>query len=279
MSEATTRRYDRHALRYEKWWGPVIAPAALALFERVADALSDRPPSRVLDVGTGTGVLARAAVRRWRHARVVGLDGSAGMLGVAEAGARGLREDEAARLSWSTGLAERLPFPDGDFELVISSFVFQLVPDRGLALREAFRVLRPGGLLGYVTWLAAEDDYAPQRIFDDIVDEEGLEDGRDVDDGRSGDVPSVAAAAAQLRRAGFRDVRAGEELLEHGWSATEYLRFLERYDAAELFDSLGRAGRSRLRRLTAERLADLAPADLLWRAPLISALATKPAST
>ena len=277
MPAAITARYDRHALRYGRYWGPVIAPAALALLDRVADELRDAHPARVLDVGTGTGVLAHAAVARWPGASVVGLDGSAAMLGVASGEAEGrLPADQVERLDWAAGLAERLPFPDGRFDLVISSFVFQLVPDRPKALREAFRFLRPGGTLAFVTWLAAEDDFAPQRIFEDLVEEEGADEAIEVEDGRSGDIPSLASGAAQLRRAGFRRVRVREGRLEHSWTAASYLRFLEHYDAADVFEALDRTARARLRRLTAERLAQLASRDFEWRTPIVSALARKP---
>ncbi len=277
MPAPITSRYDRHALRYGRWWGPVIEPAALALMERVTEALRGAPPSTILDVGTGTGVLARAAVEHWPDASVVGLDGSSGMLGVAHGEAESrLSPAQRTRVEWATGLAERLPFADQRFDLVVSSFVYQLVPDRPAALREAFRVLRPGGTLAYVTWLVADDDLAPQRVFEDLVEEEGLEDPVEIDDGRSGDVWTVAGAAAQLRRAGFRDVRARQAWLAHAWTPTEYLRFLERYEAADLFESLDREGRARLRRLAAERLARLAPEDFSWRAPVVSALARRP---
>jgi SAM-dependent methyltransferase len=277
MPVVITDRYDRHALRYGRWWGPVLEPTALALLGRVAASLAT-PPDRVLDVGTGIGVLAIDAARRWPGATIIGLDGSAGMLGVANGQAvRRLPAEGRSRLEWATGLAERLPFADGHFDLVVSSFVYQLVPDRGRALREAFRVLRPGGTLGYVTWLEGEDDFAPQRVFEDLVDDEALDEGGEFDDGRSGDVPSLAACAAQLRRAGFRRVQARGDVLAHRWTAGSYLRFLERYEAADLFGSLPAADRARLRRLTAERLAALAPAEFEWRVPVVHAVGRKPA--
>jgi ubiquinone/menaquinone biosynthesis C-methylase UbiE len=81
-------------------------------------------------------------VARWSNASVVGLDASRAMLAVAGGEAsRTLPPAATARLSWVTGLAQSLPFADRTFDLAISSFVMQLVPDRLVAQREAHRVL------------------------------------------------------------------------------------------------------------------------------------------
>ena len=65
-------RYDAWADRYGRWWGPVLAPTASRLIERLPTDGAPGAPRRVLDLGTGTGVLALAAVRRWPTAQVVG---------------------------------------------------------------------------------------------------------------------------------------------------------------------------------------------------------------
>ncbi len=280
-----TERYDSSAARYLRYWAPVLEPSALVLLDRVAGSLHGLEPAKVLDVGTGTGVLARAAVDRWPGARVTGLDGSRAMLEVAAGEAsRSLPAEALERLEWRTGLAEGLPFGDRTFELVVSSFVYQLVPDRRAALREAFRVIRPGGRLGYVTWLDTDDDFAPQAIFDDLVDEERLDDDLEDDgdaaagDGRSGDIPSLAAAATQLRRIGFRDVVAREVTLRHSWTRRSYLEFIERYDASELFESLEPHRRRRVRETLAARFATLPGGAFTWTTPVVVALARKPAS-
>jgi SAM-dependent methyltransferase len=277
---ATTHRYDRSAARYLRWWAPVLEASARELFGRVAEALDGRPPGDVLDVGTGTGVLARAAASRWPDARVVGLDASRAMLDAAEGESNRLLDPaDRRRMDWRTGLAESLPFGDAAFDLVVSSFVYQLVPDRMTALGEAARVLRPGGRLAYITWMDAGDAFEPQTVFDDLVDEERLDEGLPPEDDRSdiaGDVRSPRAAAGELRRAGFRDVRARETTLEFSWTRQSYLEFLVRYDASDIFETLTTGERRRVVGILEQRFAELPDGAFTWRTPLVWAMARKP---
>ena len=94
-------------------------------------------------MGCGTGALAAEAVRRWPRVQVDGVDASAGMLGIAERTRAGAA---AARIAAGCASARRrptgCPFPDGTFDLALTSFVLQLVPSRHRALREIRRVLR-----------------------------------------------------------------------------------------------------------------------------------------
>lgn len=270
------QRYDAASERYGRWWAPVLEPTALRFVAGVADRL-EADPERVLDVGTGTGVLALEGVRRWRTAQVTALDGSSGMLAAARARADAtLADDERRRLDLVVGDAENLPFPDGRFDLVVSSFVFQLVASRPRALAEARRVLRPGGLLAYVTWQDDDAPWPPQDAFDRAVEDLELDEDEIAEESRSGDVPSALAAAAQLRRAGFRSVEADQDWLEHRWTADSYLDFLEQYDEWDLFSSLDDADRRRLRDRAAVRLGRLRPEEFRWRTPVVVATGRRP---
>lgn len=103
------------------------------------------PGEVVLDLGCGVGFDALLAAQIVGPAgRVVGIDLSPEMLAVAEAG-----RIEAAfpQVEFRQGTVEALPFPDASFDLALSNGVLNLVPDKPAALREIFRVLRPGGRL------------------------------------------------------------------------------------------------------------------------------------
>jgi demethylmenaquinone methyltransferase/2-methoxy-6-polyprenyl-1,4-benzoquinol methylase len=98
---------------------------------------------RVLDVATGTGLVARALVGRY-GCSVVGLDQSAEMLaGAREALAR--RPELAARIELLEGQAERLPFGDAEFDHLTFTYLLRYVDDPGATLAELARVVKPGG--------------------------------------------------------------------------------------------------------------------------------------
>jgi demethylmenaquinone methyltransferase/2-methoxy-6-polyprenyl-1,4-benzoquinol methylase len=101
-------------------------------------AVDARPDQRVLDVATGTGLVARALKRRY-GCRVVGLDQSEEMLSRARP-LVGSVYDELVR-----GEAERLPFGDGEFDALTFTYLLRYVDDPAATMRELARVVRPGG--------------------------------------------------------------------------------------------------------------------------------------
>lgn len=123
--------------------------AALSLFQdprwrrAMVAAVAARPGDRVLDVATGTGLVARELVERY-GCRVVGLDQSAPMLARAR---QKLAADPALarRIELIEGEAEALPFGDGEFDHLTFTYLLRYVEDPAATLRELARVVRPGG--------------------------------------------------------------------------------------------------------------------------------------
>jgi demethylmenaquinone methyltransferase/2-methoxy-6-polyprenyl-1,4-benzoquinol methylase len=104
--------------------------------------------ARVLDVATGTGMVAAALVRR-TGAHVVALDQSAEML----AGLRvRIARDPllAASIEPRLGEAEALPFPDASFDALTFTYLLRYVDDPAATMRELARVVKPGGFVGMV---------------------------------------------------------------------------------------------------------------------------------
>lgn len=104
------------------------------------------PGEHVLDVGTGTGVVAITAARA--GARVTGLDLTPELLDQARENARIAQVD----IVWTEGDAEKLPYPDASFDVVTSQFGHMFAPRPDVAVAEMRRVLKPGGRIAFATW-------------------------------------------------------------------------------------------------------------------------------
>jgi demethylmenaquinone methyltransferase / 2-methoxy-6-polyprenyl-1,4-benzoquinol methylase len=113
----------------------------------LVDAITPRSGMRILDVATGTGMVAFALAER--GATVVGLDQSESMLGGAKA--RLQRTPQLAdRLSFMLGEAEALPFADGEFDALSFTYLLRYVDDPAATMRELVRVIKPGGRIAMV---------------------------------------------------------------------------------------------------------------------------------
>ena len=135
--------------RQREMWSSFAPTAALTtpVAGHLVEFAGVTPKEKVLDVGCGTGVVAITAARR--GATVRALDLTPALLEHA-------RENEkiaaCGPIEWIEGDAERLPFPDGSFDVVVSQFGHMFAPRPQVALAEMRRVLKRGGRIAIATW-------------------------------------------------------------------------------------------------------------------------------
>jgi demethylmenaquinone methyltransferase/2-methoxy-6-polyprenyl-1,4-benzoquinol methylase len=126
-------RYDQLSAALSFWQDPRWRRA-------LVDEVAPRADDRILDVATGTGMVA-AELRLRADCSVVGLDQSTEML----ASARARFAKDGARVELVEGQAERLPFADESFDALTFTYLLRYVDDPPATLRELARVVRPGG--------------------------------------------------------------------------------------------------------------------------------------
>jgi ubiquinone/menaquinone biosynthesis C-methylase UbiE len=238
-AESVPVAYDRY-----------LAPA---LFEPWARLLLDTVElgegAEVLDIASGTGVVARASASRvGTSGRVVASDFSAAMLACSSAKAL---PAGAARVEFVEASADALPFAHSSFDVVLCQQGLQFFPAQSEAVAEMRRVLRPGGAVGIAVW-AAGRPLVPFGIYG----EELLAVGAEPPFPRAFEAATYAmslpAVRGLLEGAGFTAVAASVVELEVSWpdAATAAVGVLgtpyaasraalppeqrERYDAAVL---------------------------------------------
>jgi SAM-dependent methyltransferase len=142
---------DRHAAfvgdvpkNYDRYLGPV-------LFHGFADDLAGRlevkPGMRVLETACGTGIVSRRLAERLRGAgSLVATDLNEAMIAYART------QIPASHVEWQPADATRLPFPDESFDATVCQFGLMFFPDKAAGIREALRVLKPGGQYLFNVW-------------------------------------------------------------------------------------------------------------------------------
>lgn len=150
------------------------------------------PNQVVLDTGCGTGSLAVLIKGLHPEAEVVGLDPDPKAL------VRGRRKAEQVGLSvrFNRGFAQQLPYPDGSFDRVFSSFMFHHLDldAKQQMLKDSLRVLKPGGTLHLL-------DFVPSAERADGFFARLLHSTDDLQDNAAGRIPSL------MQDAGFRDLQ------------------------------------------------------------------------
>jgi ubiquinone/menaquinone biosynthesis C-methylase UbiE len=124
----------------------IIGTTLQIVGESLAEAADIRSGERVLDVAAGNGNASLAAARRF--ARVTATDYVPHLLEKAAARARA----EGLEMAFEVADAEQLPFPDGSFDVSLSTFGAMFTPEHERAAGELLRVTRSGGRIGLANW-------------------------------------------------------------------------------------------------------------------------------
>ena len=172
-------------------------------------AIADLQPGEVvIDLGSGAGFDCFLAAQQVGEAgRVIGVDMTHEMLAKARANAAQIG---AANVEFRLGELEHLPVADNTADVIISNCVINLVPDKAQVLREAYRVLRPGGRL------------AVSDVVNTVPRSDALRADPALLCGCIGGAVSAAQLETWLTEAGFVDIRIAEkpesrELIQ-GWA-------------------------------------------------------------
>jgi len=147
---------------YDRYLGPL-------LFHGYADDMATRlgvqPGMRVLETACGTGIVTeRLMARLAGQGSLVATDLNEPMLAYAAAKLHG-----AAGVEWQPADATKLPFDDRSFDVVVCQFGLMFFPDKAAGMREALRVLKPGGRFLVSVWDRLDDNPVPRITHETVA--------------------------------------------------------------------------------------------------------------
>jgi SAM-dependent methyltransferase len=251
--------FSEDAPLYERHWAASLA----RLGSRLLDELPVAEAGIVLDIGAGVGALLPAIQEAAPGAFVAGVDAAEGMI------RRAPRAFGRAVMD-----AGRIAIRDSSVDAAVMPFMLFFLPDHSRGLREAHRILRPGGGLGVATWAAGGTDFRADVVWAEVLDEHGAPPGRswglDLMD-------TAEKLESLLEEAGFADVRSGGGAEPEPMTTEEFLE--ERTSigrSKRRFQSLPPEVRSSVLTSARERLSRLQPEDLTDPQVAVFAWGTKP---
>src|SRR5712664_2120011 len=147
---------DRTVAAWRKWHAQ-IATFTHGATEAILEAAQFRPGMRVLDLASGVGDPALSIASEVApNGRVTATDLGPGMMSLAE---ELVRKKGLTNIEFREASAESLPFPDESYDVLTCRFGIMFFPDLRKALRECFRVLKPGGRAVFVAWGKKEQPF------------------------------------------------------------------------------------------------------------------------
>lgn len=250
-------RYNREAADYRELWAPVLRIAAL----RLLDSLEALRPGRILDLGTGVGTLVPDVRARFPGAAILGADRSPGMLALAPGDCPRAVMD-----------ARELALPAACMDLALLVFMLFHLEEPLAALREARRVLRPGGTIAALTW-GSELESAALDAWLAGLDSCGAPPPDPAAEARHAALDRPEKVEAMLLAAGFHGVRSWPGELEYSFDPRHFLRLRTRMGASRTrLESLPPDVRERFLAEFRRRMETLTPADFLARGAVVHAV-------
>lgn len=210
--------FSRVARHYEQY-----ADIQYRLAKRLLEEIKQHniSPESILDIGCGTGKLTHALLRQYPYAGVIGLDVSREMVKVTKD--RGIEAVSAG--------AQRLPFHDETFNLIVSNAAYQWVGNLPAAFQEAHRVLKERGVFVFSCF--------GKRTLKELRDCFGIEENI---------LPEKGALCEGLKTAGFSEINVERDVINKYFNNTlELLYWLKNTGANRLYQRPPRVSRGRLK--------------------------------
>lgn len=184
-------------------WSRLVVPRYLAFVD-------GKDGQRFLDVGTGTGSVALTIEGMLKSSEVVGVDPSAGFIGLAKKNAK------TQRAQFEVGDAQAMRFGDASFDQTLSLLVLNFIPDHEKAIREMRRVTRPRGTVSACVWDYNEGMQSLRFFWDEVV---ALDPAMEPKDERHMKLTRQGQLGEAWKKAGLVDVREQPIVVDQGFAS------------------------------------------------------------